>query len=395
MKTANRQAGDYDRSFGEQGIVELPPFFNPLLPRNFTGVALQDDSILVAALAFDERGGRHYGLVRLAAEGTQDMQFGVNGAVVGRFNPDEHAQPEALAVLRDGSIIMLGFSSDPMRPFPQPQFLLLTRNGQQPGVAFALKIPESSAMVIGSGRLATSDTHFMIALSLYTAPGLPPPNSRIYRMDHAGNPGFARGNFIEIDFLLGEHEVTGLVLAPDGFIVSGTRSLRDRAEGFIARYSDTGELDRSFGNEGFVTFDVQGQPTWARALVQRPDGSLIVLGNAQIDAKSTAFAWQFTAQGLPDPRFNNARPVLDEAVAVWHNAALDANGRLITFGRGPALVHKRYLIDGSPDAEYVPTDDFAGIEDAMLCLPHGTNTLLAWNATAANGVIGTIAAIQN
>lgn len=395
MKTANRQAGDYDRSFGEQGIVELPPFFNPLLPRNFTGMALQGDSILVAALAFDERGGRHCGIIRLDKDGKHDQSFGENGVVAGRFSPNEHAQPETLLSLEDGTIVILGFSADPQRPFPQPKFLMLSRNGQGPGVAFNLDIPEGSAMVIGSGRLAASISHFMIAFNLYTTPGLPQPKSRIYRLDDSGSPGFPHDSFIEIEFALGEHEMTGLVQSADGFFVAGTHSIRDRAEGFIARYNNAGELDQSFGRNGFITFDVHGQPTWIKALVQRPDGSLIVLGNAQIDAKSTAFVWQFTAQGEADPNFNNANPVVDDAVAVWHNAALDADGRLVTFGRGHALVHKRYRIDGSPDADYIPPDDHTGIEDAMMCLPHGTNTLLAWNATAANGMIGTIAAIQN
>ncbi|MGE7992424.1 hypothetical protein ACQKPE_15555 [Pseudomonas sp. NPDC089554] len=394
MKNANTQPGDFDQSFGQNGIVEIPPVFAPMLPRNVAGMARQDDHILVATLAADERGGRHYGIVRLASDGSQDPTFGDNGLLVGRFDPNEHAQPEALATLGDGSIVMLGLTANPAQPAPQPKCAVFSKDGKGLEKEFALQTPENSALVIGSGRLAASATHLMITLNLASTTAQPAPAPRIYRMDHAGNPGFPHGSFIDVDLMPGEHEVCALSECQDGFIVAGTHSLNGQRKGFIARYDNTGKLDPTFGTNGFITLSIDDQSTAISTLLQRPNGALIALGEMQAGTTRQAWAWQFTAEGAPDPAFNNASPVQEGTINAWHSATLDADGRLIAFGQGGWLAYKRYLADGSPDNDYQP-QPLIGITDAMMCLNHGSNTLLAFNATAVIGVIGTVAAIQN
>ncbi|WP_317659495.1 hypothetical protein [Pseudomonas sp. KU43P] len=396
MPRSSVQAGDYDRSFGQDGYAETPPFFGAWLPRNFAGLTLQDDNILISALALDERGGRHCGIIRLAPNGSQDMSFGIDGVVAGRFNANEHAQPEALIALADGPIILLGLTADPARPFPQPHYLILEPNGQGPTPSFKLEAPDGAAAVIGSGRLTALGPHFMAALTFYGIPGQPTPNPRVYRLNLAGDPSFPDGSFIEIGLTPGELEITGLIQLDTVFYLSGIRlqtGLPD--ESFIARYTVDGKLDPMFGNNGSIIVKVENRSTHVKALIQRPDGHLIVVGSAQDDSVSQAMVWQFTALGAPDQNFNNGDPLLDSAARAWHSASLDPAGRLITFGTGARLEHKRYLMDGSTDPDYLPSAQLIGIPDAMLTLNRGANTLFAYNATASIGLIGTVAAIQN
>lgn len=98
MMSTRKQAGDYDRSFGQEGDAELPDFFGPTLSRQLTAMVLQGDNILASAQASDNSGRSHYAITRLTPMGNLDTAFGVGGKVVGRFNQSEHSKPEALAV---------------------------------------------------------------------------------------------------------------------------------------------------------------------------------------------------------------------------------------------------------------------------------------------------------
>lgn len=400
MTSTTKQAGDYDRNFGQEGKFELPCFFGSLLGRNFTAMVPQNHNTLVSALVYDDAGKRHYAIIRLTPEGSLDTAFGREGMFIGRFNEGEHSQPEALAVLADGRIAMLGLTAVPARPFPKPMLLLLDQDGNSPTVPVMLEVPEAAALVIGSGRLTASGTHFMAALNLYSPPGMPQPKPRVYRLDLQGNPGFANRTFIEVKVAADEDqvEIAALVQLEDGFIVSGSRvSASNASEGFIARYDNTGLLDAAFGKGGIIAFQVPGQATRINTLSRRSNGSLVVAGYSQTDetSPSHAFHWQFTALGAVDPAFNQGNPVVDDKATAWYSASLDSDGRLITFGIGDIYLYRRYLPNGSIDPDYNPAAELVGNQEGMTCLNHGRITLLGYNAPAAIGVIGTVTAIQN
>lgn len=400
MMSTRKQAGDYDRSFGQEGNAELPDFFGPTLSRQLTAMVLQGDNILASAQASDNSGRSHYAITRLTPMGNLDTAFGVGGKVVDRFNQSEHSKPEALAVLSDGTIAMLGFTSVSNPPAPKPMLLLLDQDGSPLNPPFALELPEDAAMVNGSGRLTASGSHFLAALNLSADSGMPSPKPRVYRMDLNGEPGFPHGRFIEIQVARDEGpvEIGALVQLEDGFFVSGSHVLpTGSSEGFIARYDNDGVLDGAFGEDGIIAFQALGQATRITTLLRRPNGSLAVAGHLPADEKlpRRAFHWQFTAQGTIDPAFNQGKPVVDGEATAWYSASLDGNGRLITFGIGETYLYRRYLLDGSIDPDYHPAAALIGNQEAVMCLYHGRNTLLGYNATAAIGVIGTVTAIQN
>lgn len=400
MMSTRKQAGDYDESFGQQGELELPDFFGPTLSRHFTAMMLQNDNILVSAQAADSSGKSHYAIIRLTLTGGLDTAFGVGGKVVGRFNESENSKPEALAVLPNKTIAMLGFTSVLKPPAPKPMLLLLDQDGSPLIPPFALEVPQAAALVNGSGRLTASGSHFMAAFNLVSDSSMPSPKPRVYRMDLNGNPGFPHGSFIEIDIEADEDqvEIGSLLQLEDGFFVSGSRvPPSGSSEGFIARYDNDGVLDGAFGEDGIVTFQALGQVTRINTLLRRSNGSLVVAGCSQTDGTipSRAFHWQFTSQGAVDPAFNQGKPVVDDDATAWYSASLDSDDRLITFGIGETFVYRRYLPNGSIDPDYHPAAALIGIPDAMVCVSQERSTLLGYNAAAAIGVIGKVTAILN
>jgi uncharacterized delta-60 repeat protein len=227
--------GSDDGSFGQGGRLVLD------LADGINAIALRPDGRIVLAglQRFTD-----FGIVQLSADGELDTSFGTNGESTVDFGGVDVAN--AVAVQPDGKIVVAGF----------------TRHG---------------------GADDTND--FAVA-----------------RLNTDGRPdnSFGTGGKVTVDFAGATDEAAGLALRPDGaIVVSGwTRSIRGvsvlSGDLAVAQLRPNGSLDGTFGRHGRTSVDLDSAE-YGGALALRPDGEIVVAGNAHV---SSIRAAQFDTQRI-------------------------------------------------------------------------------------------------
>lgn len=196
-------------------------------------VAVDADGSIVAAGLTDENGPPHVALARYTADGALDGGFGSGGILDINAGASANASSEAHALLiqPDGKLLVAGYASG-------------TSN--------------SDLLVMRLHADGTFDTTF-------------------------GTNGIARtpiGN--------GEDIANAMVLQPDGrIVVAGTSVIdNDRHDFVIARYTNAGALDPTFGTGGFTTTAVGPGDDVAYALTLMPWGRFIAAGSERISTSA-------------------------------------------------------------------------------------------------------------
>jgi uncharacterized delta-60 repeat protein len=282
--------GSLDQSFGTGGVV------NAVIGNSdfFGSVVVQSDGkIVIAAEAMDPVTGLSDILVlRLNPDGSFDQTFGSGGSVTTALPNGQNFTPggfpnlftytgNAITLTADGRIIIAGTASTGV-PFAQTTTGLVIAEYDQHG-----KLVQG----FGSGGLVIATSFTDSAGNTFTAP---------------------EANGVTVDSR-GRILVAGSAANPSNIFAPSVAVL--------ARYNSDGSPDQSFGFQGAVTsvFDVAGSnvfvPTgnFATAVAVRPDGKIIVAGNA-IDPGSQIASFaveQFNRDGSPDLNFGS------HALALW------------------------------------------------------------------------------
>ena len=142
----------------------------------------------------------------------------------------------------------------------------------------------------------------------------------------------------------------------------------------LARYLPNGTLDTAFGTGGFVLTDFAGGDDFARAVLEQPDGSIVVAGDATVGGHHVLTLAKYTAAGILDNSFDTdgrATLAVGTGDAYGYGLALQPDGKLVAVGyaSGSAtdMLAARFNADGSPDSgttgDANPADGFgtAGI----------------------------------
>lgn len=95
-----------------------------------------------------------------------------------------------------------------------------------------------------------------------------------------------------------------IALQPDGkILVAGTSKTGSNTDIIVLRLDAQGQLDASFGPDGLRVLDGSSNNDKANAIAVRPDGRILVAGNAALDGKECMLLAQFDADGTLDPDF--------------------------------------------------------------------------------------------
>lgn len=284
--------GDLDASFGTGGIVRTD-FAGGFDTAN--ALAIQPDGKLVVAgyaVAEDHVG---FALVRYNSDGTLDTAFGSGGKVFSSFSrwPSE---VEGVALLPEGKILAAGFSS--------------------------------TASTFGGA----------FALARYNSNG-------------ALDPSFGNGGKVTTDFASDNTFAYALAMQADGkAVVAGRTGVGSDTDFALARYNDDGTLDETFGKNGRVTTDLARHRDIAFAAVAQIDGRVVVAGRSGAGATPDFALVRYTASGSLDASFGSDGKVttdFDGQLDVGYACALQPDGRIVVVGRtGPkprtALAVARY-----------------------------------------------------
>jgi uncharacterized delta-60 repeat protein len=273
--------GSLDPTFGGDGKVAVRfPDRSALA----SSAALTPDGKIVLAGTVSRSQSKHkMVLVRLTAQGELDPAFGNDGKVVPPLGSCVCSKAEDVAVTPDGSTVAVGqydlraatamvdvagalddsFAGDGAR------LGRLGLRGEVEATTVALDATTGGIVVAGWGWGNTFEPRGFLTR---------------FGIDGALDPAFQDGSVV----ITSKINVPGsLAIQTDGsIVVGGGNCCGAGSELFfeLGRFSTSGDVDASFGTDGFVFFgfDLAFYPGWAAAALQT-DGNIIVAGGREGD----------------------------------------------------------------------------------------------------------------
>jgi uncharacterized delta-60 repeat protein len=239
-------------------------------------VAIQrDGKIVVVGFSF----GRDWAIVRYNPDGSLDPTFGAGGfKFVSPLGIEGDSWASAVAIQPNGKLVVGGFTYANGLAFAlirlnangnlDPSFGsggalltdMLTGMGGDSRVA-ALAI-QPSGKIVAAGYASIRGFYSDFALARYTDNG-------------TLDPTFGTGGKVLTD-LGGTAGIASLVAQTNGRIVAGGTAGGDFA---VARYTDNGSLDQTFGAGGTVLTDLGGYDALS-AIVVQPNGKIVAAGSS-------------------------------------------------------------------------------------------------------------------
>jgi uncharacterized delta-60 repeat protein len=268
-------AGQLDPTFGASGRVTAPIGDNGTVSAM---TLLPDGRILVAGSVVRPGTGRDFLLVRFRSDGSRDTTFGASGSLPNLsasvsldFGGQE--QVSALAIQSDGRIVAAGVtqvttdSRFALARFTAnglvdstfgaagrvtTNFVSGDHGGSTGDAAFDVKVqPDGRIVAVGRAETDTGLARTDVALARYH------PNGNL-------DTSFGGDGRVTLAFAPGDPQrandaAFGVVIQPDGRIVTAGHTGTPSNEVFaVARFTSTGALESSFGNNGTIVTDRRG-----------------------------------------------------------------------------------------------------------------------------------------
>jgi uncharacterized delta-60 repeat protein len=312
--------GTFDTTFGNGGVAITPVSFGTTADTG-TSVALQADGKVLVAGFTVTGSGLDFTLLRYNSNGSLDTTFGGgDGIVITPVGPGIASdQAVHLAVQGDGKIVVVGTTQPASGPIPPAQDIALVR----------YNVDGSLDSTFGTGGIVITQA------SLTAGPD-------------SGRAVLAQSN--------------------GGILVAGSVFSSATGDDFaLLRYTNAGVLDTSFGGgDGIVTTAVVPSADSSRAILEQPDGRIVIAGTAlgTPNAPNSLFALaRYNADGSPDTSFGANGVVttaIDAGSSSGTSVAQQADGKLLVAGtmslttniNGNDFAIVRYNQDGSVDTTF-------------------------------------------
>ena len=276
--------GTLDMSFAGDGIATKRAFAG-----DFNGVAVQPDGkVVVVGRSYRQSEGGTAGIVRFNSDGTIDRSFSGDGMLL--MLKGYYSAANAVSIRPNGKIVVAGWEytevNDMGRTFSLYRVrpggtldksfggdgIVRTSFGDDGAEAFDVALQaDGRIVVVGyTGFRAAGD----FALARYTKGG---------RLDATLSDDGKR----RTDFGGGRDEARGLMIQANGRIVLAGSAAppghRLQANFALARYRASGELDRTFSDNGKkrTRFGANNQDS-GNDLTLQPDGRIVVAGSATL-----------------------------------------------------------------------------------------------------------------
>jgi uncharacterized delta-60 repeat protein len=281
--------GDLDTTFGSGGRVSLNLGDQPSPEHSIIQQA--DGRLVLASTIYDNTSPSYSQLVlaRLDADGTLDATFGSSGIVIGEGS-NEYA--EAVIQQADGKLVVGGNAWSPQHG--EDVALWRFDSGGMADASFGeggLARLDLGGWEGASGLVQQADGKLVIAG--FTETESPDSSNRSWILARFNEDGrhdttFGSGGTVVVEFPFGgvSDSPTALMQQPDGkLVVTAAGSTPDGAAVVVVRTTADGALDDTFGVNGMVTIDrTQLQPeatgVWVGSAALQADDRIVVVGSA-------------------------------------------------------------------------------------------------------------------
>ncbi len=359
-------AGTLDSTFGANGLALLAP---PGTSAAGDAMVLQPDGKILVAGTAQTSNGNEMVLFRLTTTGALDSSFCGQGfcTVAGNMFPNN------LALQPSGSILVGAddFTANTASVYRfTPDGMLDTSFGNGTGKITPTFVPNQTSDTL-RGLAVGANGQILVSGNASNAQGQSPVLAR-FNADGTKDTGFgmlglaAAGAFNTVGpiAVLSNNQVVANVSTTNG----------SSADVSVARYTDTGTLDPTFGTGGVATDTLTDYSMLPTGIAVQGDGKVIVLGGGQAGNAATGIVMvRFTTGGTADASFGKAGESAQEAVALGlvaggaqggtepTNLALQADGKIVVTdcnffqtqqGGGGNAALLRYQTDGSLDPAF-------------------------------------------
>ncbi len=183
-------------------------------------------------------------------------------------------------------------------------------------------------------------------------------------------------------------------------VVTGAAMNGTRAGFFVARYTSSGNLDSTFGSGGFLLDYSAGNSSVGTSVQVAAGGNIVVAGSAHNGTRTGIAIARYTDSGAPDTSFGTNGIVTDYVAGTesgGNDVAIDGAGKLVVAGsvtngtRGGFLI-ARYTTLGAVDATFGSgghvTDYSAGSDSGAVALALTDTTIIVAGAATMPAGIG-------
>lgn len=364
--------GQLDIEFGQNGKAWLE--FPDSLWSIANDVVVDHQGRLLVAAKVASKQGCQYGLMRLLADGSPDLSFGIDGHRVGQFETGRESTAGKIQLLPDGRILLCGLMyEDPQHTLPA--LALFDQHGRLDpafgeGGVQVIRLPGNLSQGVRDPWLPPGVPGAEACDVQVQADGriLLLANHQYEFADHVGivirltaqgelDSSFNGRGFVMVRHLLLNTWLSSLLLQKDGaIVVAGAIDLPQ--EGLLARFDAHGRLDGDFAEHGFLSFRAEGRSAQVSRVIEQADGHLMCFGSSRDPMHSLSFSVHH--DGRPDHRCNGGQPLLSkigQSPSQWTAATECADGRVLSVGATIGgieadFIIARHLPDGRPDLDF-------------------------------------------
>jgi uncharacterized delta-60 repeat protein len=297
--------GSLDATFGSGGIVIAA--FSTAADHAWD-VAVQPDGKIVAVGYTNGTSPASALVVRLNPDGSLDATFGTGGYVTVSYGAGVSSTAYGLALQADGKIVISGDASS--------------------GFGVARLLPANGALdpTFGSGgrTIVTPGSRIVVRASdvalqtvsgeqrIVLAGGFQKGNNTDFglmrlRASGAVDTSFGSGGSVQTVIASGDKIFSVAIDGSNRIVAAGLiaapKGAKTGTDFGLARYTESGALDATFGSGGKVRTDIAGLDDSPRSLALQSDGKIVVAGNAKSGTYYDLGLVRYTTTGALDTTF--------------------------------------------------------------------------------------------
>ncbi|PNB71645.1 hypothetical protein C1X64_23985 [Pseudomonas sp. GW456-E7] len=342
-----RVDGELDPTFAIGGKFEVPT------PTEDAVSLIADTDTGTESLTVAMNAGQEFCLCRADKNGVLDTSFANQGWLKWRFQDGKNSAIwRALVQPLDKKIVVIG-ASFITSGTAQPALTRFNSNGS-PDLVFGRVVlpvfPESHTSITRVRGCLQSDGKILVCGGYLSNSGSKTLLIRLLA-DGTMDTSFGKDGVVELTHPNG-------MLYPEQVEIQGSGRILVagyfwRNQGFVVGVGTDGNVDKDFGNQGFVLIEAQDVTTLNNLLVLK-DGRLRCIGGT---GSSGALLVGLDENGNPDPSFNEGKPVkTKELLGRWVTIREQDDHMLLVAGHsGGALIEQvcaRFSPQGALDRAF-------------------------------------------